>query len=259
MLKLLKDFWFANWVNVLLIVVGGSAIVLYVVQERKRKTEAASLLVLQIDELIDRIREISTYITDGQLNATAFYESLPLFEENYWNKYKHLFVKNMDAAEYSTLNTFYNYASEIQEQHQLMKNLQRNGFFQTQGAYTQLEVQSILRDLDILNSLPNAQSISKAIRETLPPNTSEEDKKTLNSIVQQVLTANPQFDMSQFWATYNLHRGQIHDVLNQGALTYYVPKQIGLSLEKSIQGAMNLGIAGRDGYRALKKFSKRKL
>lgn len=72
MLKLLKDFWFANWVNVLLIIVGGSAIVLYVVQERRRKTEAASLLVLQIDELLDRIREISTYITDGQLNATAF-------------------------------------------------------------------------------------------------------------------------------------------------------------------------------------------
>ena len=58
MLKLLKDFWFANWVNVLLIIVGGSAIVLYVVQERRRKTEAASLLVLQIDELLDRIREI---------------------------------------------------------------------------------------------------------------------------------------------------------------------------------------------------------
>mgnify|MGYP000836431542 FL=1 len=165
----------------------------------------------------------------------------------------------MDAAEYSTLNKFYNYASEIQEQHQLMKNLQRNGFFQTQGAYTQLEVQNILRDLDTLNNLPNAQELSKAVRETVPSNTSEENKKTLDSMVQQVLTANPQFDMSQFWATYNRHRGQIYDVLNQGALTYYVPKQIGLSLEKSIQGAMNLGIAGRDGYRVLKKISKRKL
>ena len=60
MLELLKDFWFTNWVNVLLIMVGGSAIVLYVVQERRRKTEAASLLVLQIDELLDRIREVST-------------------------------------------------------------------------------------------------------------------------------------------------------------------------------------------------------
>ena len=122
MLELLKDFWFTNWVNVLLIIVGGSAIVLYVVQERRRKTEAASLLVLQIDELLDRIREISTYITDGQLNATAFYESLPLFEENYWKKYKHFFVKNMDSASYASLNQLYNYASEIQEQQQLMKN-----------------------------------------------------------------------------------------------------------------------------------------
>ena len=38
--------------------------------------------------------------------------------------------------------------------------------FKTQGAYTQLEVQSILRDLDTLNSLPNAQALSKAVSET---------------------------------------------------------------------------------------------
>lgn len=154
MLKLLKDFWFANWVNVLLIIVGGSAIVLYVVQERRRKTEAASLLVLQIDELLDRIREISTYITDGQLNATAFYESLPLFEENYWNKYKHFFVKNMDSASYASLNQLYNYASEIQEQQQLMKNLQKNSFFQTQGVCTQLETQFILNGLNWAGNSP---------------------------------------------------------------------------------------------------------
>lgn len=248
-----------NWVDLALIIVGASAFITYFLQGRREKIDAASVLVLQIDELLEKIGEMSSYIVEGQLNNTAFYESLPLFEENYWNKYKHLFVKNMDAAEYSTLNKFYNYASEIQEQHQLMKNLQRNGFFQTQGAYTQLEVQSILRDLDTLNSLPNAQALSKAVSETVPSNISEENKKILDSMVQQVLTANPQFDMSQFWATYNRHRGQIYDVLNQGALTYYVPKQIGLSLEKSIQGAMNLGIAGRDGYRVLKKISKRKL
>ena len=252
-------FWTQNWKDVLPSIVGSFALVIYKLQCRNEENNAASVLVLQIDELLEKIGEMSSYIVEGQLNNTAFYESLPLFEENYWNKYKHLFVKNMDAAEYSTLNKFYNYASEIQEQHQLMKNLQRNGLFQTQGAYTQLEVQNILRDLDTLNNLPNAQELSKAVRETVPSNTSEENKKTLDSMVQQVLTANPQFDMSQFWATYNRHRGQIYDVLNQGALTYYVPKQIGLSLEKSIQGAMNLGIAGRDGYRVLKKISKRKL
>lgn len=252
-------FWTQNWRDILPSIVGSFALVIYILQRQNEKTNAASVLVLQIDELLDKIRELSSYIVEGQLNNTAFYESLPLFEENYWNKYKHLFVKDMDASDYSALNHFYNYASKIQEQQQLMKNLQKNSFFQTQGAYTQLEVQSIFQDLGKLDNLPKAQSISKAIGETIPPNASEESKKTLNTIVQQVLTVNPQFDMSQFWAVYNCHREQIHSVLNQNGLTTYIPKQISISLEKAIQETTMLGIAGTEGYHVLKKFSKRKL
>lgn len=247
-----------NWKDVLPSVVGSFALFIYILQCRNEKNNAASVLILQIDELLDKIREMSSYIVEGQLNNTAFYESLPLFEEDCWNKYKHLFVKDMDATDYSALNHFYNYASKIQEQQQLMKNLQKNSFFQTQGAYTQLEVQNIFQDLGRLDTLPNAQSISKAVGETIPSNVSDDDKKTLNDIVQQILTINPQFDMSQFWAVYNRHREQIHNVLNQGALTTYIPKQIGLSLEKAIQETTMLGIAGTEGYRVLKKFSKRK-
>ena len=92
----IKEFWVENWANILLIAVGTFAFLTYWLQERKRKIDAASLLVIQIDELMERIREISTYISDGQLNGPAFYESLPLIEENYWNKYKHFFVRDMD-------------------------------------------------------------------------------------------------------------------------------------------------------------------
>ena len=87
-----------NWVDLALIIVGASAFITYFLQGRREKIDAASVLVLQIDELLEKIGEMSSYIVEGQLNNTAFYESLPLFEENYWNKYKHLFVKNMDAA-----------------------------------------------------------------------------------------------------------------------------------------------------------------
>lgn len=67
-----------NWANILLIIVGSFALATYILQERKKKIDAASLIVLQIDEFQERLREISTFIVDGQLNETAFYESLPL-------------------------------------------------------------------------------------------------------------------------------------------------------------------------------------
>ena len=48
-------------------------------------------------------------------------------------------------------------------------------------------------------------------------------------------------------------------IINQGALTTYIPRQIGLSLEKAIQETSMLGIAGGEAYRVLKKIAKRKL
>lgn len=127
MLEFIKD----NWANILLIIVGSFALATYILQERKKKIDAASLIVLQIDEFQERLREISTFIVDGQLNETAFYESLPLMDTDYWNKYKHYFVRKMDATSYTALNQLYEYVSEIQEQQMLMKAFQKNSFVDT--------------------------------------------------------------------------------------------------------------------------------
>ena len=83
------NFFVANWSQILLITVGASAVVIYLLQERRKKIDAASLVILQIDQLCERLQEISTFIIGGQLNATAFYESLPLMEENYWSQFEH--------------------------------------------------------------------------------------------------------------------------------------------------------------------------
>lgn len=122
-----------NWANILLIIVGSFALATYILQERKKKIDAASLIVLQIDEFQERLREISTFIVDGQLNETAFYESLPLMDTDYWNKYKHYFVRKMDATSYTALNQLYEYVSEIQEQQMLMKAFQKNRYVNEHG------------------------------------------------------------------------------------------------------------------------------
>lgn len=53
-----------NWLNILLVVVGASAFFIYWVQERRKVSEAASLIVMQVEDLQKRIREIGSYISE---------------------------------------------------------------------------------------------------------------------------------------------------------------------------------------------------
>ena len=125
------DFISKNWLgisNFLIITVGLSAVWIYKAQEKSKIQDAASLIVLQIDELQIRMQEIQSYITEQGLNFSAFYESLLLIDTNYWSKYKHLFVRKMDNKSYNNLNKFYQYILCIQEQQDLLRNLQKNFF-----------------------------------------------------------------------------------------------------------------------------------
>ena len=232
-----------NWANILLIIVGSFALATYILQERKKKIDAASLIVLQIDEFQERLREISTFIVDGQLNETAFYESLPLMDTDYWNKYKHYFVRKMDATSYTALNQLYEYVSEIQEQQMLMKAFQKNSFQITQNnACTGV----------------TAQNITSAMGNMIPQGVSEADRNTLNAMVQQIAAQNPNFDMNRFWSLYNQQRNWTKSIINQGALTSYTPVQIRISLEKMLKKYSMLEISGTEGYQMLKKTSKQK-
>lgn len=113
---------------------------------------------------------------------------------------------------------------------------------------------------DILFSRANTKEmVSNAMNDVIPEGISEKSRQTLNSIVQQVLATNPQLDMNQFWSMFNQQQERMKGIINQGVLTTYIPRQIGLSLEKAIQETSMLGIAGGEAYHVLKKFAKRKL
>lgn len=247
-----------NWANILLIIVGSFALATYILQERKKKIDAASLIVLQIDEFQERLREISTFIVDGQLNETAFYESLPLMDTDYWNKYKHYFVRKMDATSYTALNQLYEYVSEIQEQQMLMKAFQKNSFQITQNVLANIESQFIVADLNNACTGVTAQNITSAMGNMIPQGVSEADRNTLNAMVQQIAAQNPNFDMNRFWSLYNQQRIWTKSIINQGALTSYIPVQIRISLEKMLKKYSMLEISGTEGYQMLKKTSKQK-
>ena len=163
-------------VNGLLLVTGFFAIIIYWLQERKKKIEAASLIVAQINEIQDSAKEIASYISNGQLNDIAFYEMLPIISDNMWEKYKHYFVKKMDARSYSTINEFYNYAQEMQEQQSLMKNMQKNFFILTQNIVANAESQYINANLmqpayDLKDFLPLLKKYNSDLLNILNCNT----------------------------------------------------------------------------------------
>ncbi len=110
-----------NWLDILLVIVGASAFFIYWAQERRKVSEAASLIVMQVEDLLKRIREIGSYISEGNLNDTAFYESQILFKTDYWNQYKHYFIRKLDSFSFNTFDEFYNCVAEILEQQEFTK------------------------------------------------------------------------------------------------------------------------------------------
>lgn len=230
---------FDDWLNILLILVGLSAFGIYKLQERKKISEAASLIVLQIEELQERVREISTFIENGKLNDINFYESLPLMNENYWDKYKHYFVQEIDANSFTSLNLFYQYIAEIQEQQLLTKNLQKNTFFHTQNLIANIETQFIFNGLN--PAINNMYSHLPA-----------------NNVTSQPIPPNFNFNLTQFTNTFVSQQNNLQDIINQNILLSYIPKQVCTSLEKIFKKYSMLEVKGTEGYKTLRKYSKRK-
>ena len=211
-----------NLLDLLLVIVGTSAFVVYRFQERRKISDAASLIVLQVNDLQKRLRDIQSYIVNGVLNDTAFYESQIIFTENYWDKYKHYFVRKIDSESFRLFNDFYDCASEVLEQQQLMKNLQKNSFFVIQNVIAQFEAGYIQTGF-------------------------------------QNYSNNGTIDFNAFSDFCRLNQSNIKEIINQNRFINYIPLQIGISLEKALKKYVSFPITGSDGYKKLKKIANRKI
>ena len=216
-----------NWQSLGLIAVGSLAFIVYILQGEAKKIEAASLIILQIEDLQDRLREISTYIVDRKLDFVAFYEALPLMKEDYWNKYKHYFVRKMSARDFSNINKLYDYVSIIQEQQELLQNLQKNDFFVRQNLVMNSEMQVITATLQ---------------NKIAPPDLMNVDEQVLKQVIPSCMQ----------------YRGNLEKVINSSPFTTYVPEQIAQSLQKVLREYSMLTVDGTEGYKMLEKQAKRR-
>lgn len=263
-MELIIDFLKTNWSNIcdlLLIIVGLSAVWIYKAQERNKIEDAAALIVLQIDELQNRVQEIQSYITDKGLNEGAFYESLPLLDINYWNKYKHMFIRKIDNKCYNAFNKFYQYISCIQEQQELLRNLQKNYFFVKQQNISLVEFNFICETLKEMEFKKNSIVPSEALKELRKAiskkNSNKINQETITNFLIQLQQKNPNIDIERFWTIYGNKRNPFLNVMNvDTSLTPYTPMQISTTLQAVLKQYNLLEISGTDGYRKLRKIAK---
>ena len=242
----IANFVSKNWIDILLVIVGASAFIIYWVQERRKISEAASLIVLQVEELQTSIAEVGSYISEGKLNDGAFYESQMLFKTDYWDKHKHYFVRKMDSFSFRMFDEFYNCASEILEQQQFMKNLQKNSLFLTQQMLMQSETNYILQILAMCAQNPvDVPTLLKTIEGSLPADASDEQKTAFENLMKRMTASNQNI-------------ANLHSVINQNALTHYIPVQIRITLENALKKYNAIQVIGCEGYRKLKKIANRK-
>ena len=253
------DFISKNWLgisNFLIIIVGLSAVWIYKAQEKSKLQDAASLIVLQIDELQLRMQEIQSYITEQGLNFSAFYESLLLIDTNYWSKYKHLFVRKMDNKSYNNLNKFYQYILCIQEQQDLLRNLQKNYFFVKQNAISNMEFMYITETLrEVEQSIISPEQLQALINSIPKDSDSGLNQQTISNILIQLQQKNPNIDIERFWTVYQNKRQLFLNITNGNSLTAYTPMQISTTIQAVLKQYGLLEIAGTDGYKKLRKMA----
>lgn len=252
----LLDFLKSNWVNLGLILVGLSAVWIYKMQEKGKLRDAACMIVLQINELQKRVQEIQSYITNQGLNLTAFYESLPLIDVNYWNNYKHLFVRKIDNKSYDSINKFYQYVTSMQEQQELLRNLQRNYFYVKQNAICNVEISFIIETLKEVDCSSVSSNQLQSFFQEVSTASAEKQSEILTNLVKQIEQNNPDIDMGRFWSIYQSKRKRFIFITNGDSLTPYTPEQISSTLQSLLKQYVLLEIAGIEGYRTLCKIAK---
>ena len=100
-----------DWADVFLIAVGLSAMIVYIFQKRDKKRSAATLILGQIDSIEEKIGILKN---GHQLNNVVVYHSKTIISENTWEKYKHLFAKELSQSEHRMIQNFFDTAEQLE-------------------------------------------------------------------------------------------------------------------------------------------------
>ena len=235
-------------IDALLVFGGFGAFIVYWWQKRNEKSDAASLVVLQIEDLTYKLLEVNDMIVDGMINETSFYETLDIINDNQWEKYKHLFVNKIDSFSYKIINSFYEYTLSIKEQLSLAKRLQQNQYFNIQGMLDS-NCNAILMD-NLNKSMINLKDLTENI-----PTSNNNDEMT-KSLISNNITSEEDINYSKIYQRCNATKDIFKKIINCDPYILYIPKQIAVTLTKQLTKVNSLDVIGCEGYKKLKKIAK---
>lgn len=106
-------------------IAGLSALGVYWLQKHARTKNAARMIVLQIQDVRDRMREMTRLVNGSGIDEKAFYEALPIVpDDTAWDRYKHMFASKIDSDSYRSIEQFFSYAKQVQKQQSMVTDLQ---------------------------------------------------------------------------------------------------------------------------------------
>lgn len=254
-MKQIIYFFTENWNNILMIGVGTLALVVYKLQKKSEKRNAAILVISQINELKEKVGRIVEIISNDQLNATGIYETLDILDDNQWNKYKHLFVGDIDFNSIRIISDFYEGVSLIREQFVLAKKLQQQAFFNNQQMLASNCNYFLMQEFE--NNTKILSSNYKDLLESISATNENEEKLKKASIQIFDTQVSGNNSKSQILNGYFQKANDIKALFGtDGLFISYLPEQIHVTIEKELDKLSQIEIIGCEGFRNLKKIAK---
>lgn len=114
------DSNFCQTIVLVLTIIGTFAI--YFIKEWRSLKAATTILVLQIKNIERNIEYLKAHgIIGTAISETPLHYSVPIFEDNAWDKYKHLFAAKLSSSDFATIEQFYETAQAIKTTQTLIK------------------------------------------------------------------------------------------------------------------------------------------
>ena len=136
----MADFLNSNFLQTLILVITVVVTLLvYLDKENKSIKSATTILILQIKNIEKNIEYIKAEGVSGEaINEQPLHYSIPIFEENAWDKYKHKYASRLSSSDFAKIEQFYEVAQAIRiQQQQIKQKIQENIFAKTAHYYQQ--------------------------------------------------------------------------------------------------------------------------
>lgn len=139
-LREMANFLESNFLQtIILTVTVFVTLLIYICKERKSRKSATTVLVLQIRNIEKNIEYLKGEgVTVDTINEQQIHYSIPIFEENAWEKYKHIYASRLNPSEFTKIEQFYEVAQAIRvQQYQIKQKILENIFAKTDYYYRQ--------------------------------------------------------------------------------------------------------------------------